>query len=131
MFRFFPVQLRGELLRFLFSGLVTLTICLTSMWLFVGVAGINEMISVNLSAGVGYICSYLINKNVVFRKKDRRHLVYGSRFVFLQAVLLLVNNAVFYAGLHWGGWHYLVVSCVNAVLMSGLNFILLKLMVFI
>jgi putative flippase GtrA len=131
MKRFMSVQLRGEMLRFLFSGLMTLVICLTSMWLFVGVAGINEMISVNLSAAVGYVCSYILNKNVVFRKTDRRHLVYGSRFIFLQAVLLIINNAVFYAGLHWAGWHYLVVSCVNAVLMSGFNFVLLKLMVFI
>lgn len=119
------------MLRFLFSGLTTLAICLTSMWLFVGVAGINEMISVNLTAAVGYICSYLLNKNVVFRKNSGRHLVYGSRFIFLQAVLLLINNAFFYAGLHWGGWHYLEVSCVNAVVMSGLNFVLMKFLVFV
>lgn len=129
--KFFSMQLRGEMLRFLFSGLATLLVCLTSMWILVGVLGINEMVSVNLSSVIGYLCSYLINKNVVFKKTDRRHIVYGSRFIVLQAVLLIINNAVFYAGLHWGGWHYLVVSCVNAVVMSGLNFVLLKLMVFI
>lgn len=125
------VPLRGQMLRFLFTGSTTLAICLASMWFFVEIAGITEMISVNLTAAVGTLCSYLLNKNVVFRKDDRRHVLYGSRFIVLQAVLLLINNALFYAGLQWGGWHYLKVSCVNAVVMSGLNFVLMKLLVFV
>jgi putative flippase GtrA len=100
------------------------------MWLLVGLAGINKVVSLNLTAAVGYLYSYGINKVLVFRSNERSHLIYGSRFLLLQAVLLLLNNALFYAGVTWLGWHYLVVNCIIAVLLSILNFILLKLTVF-
>ena len=122
--------LAGEIRRFVLGGLTTLAVCLTTMWLLVGAVGLNMMVSLNLTAAVGYLYSYGVNKILVFRRNSRSHLVYGSRFLLLQGVLLLLNNALFYAGLHWAGWHYLLVNCMIAVLMSVLNFILLKLAVF-
>jgi len=122
--------LAGEIRRFVLGGLTTLAVCLTTMWLLVGVAGLNMMVSLNLTAAVGYLYSYGVNKILVFRRNERSHLVYGSRFLLLQGVLLLLNNALFYAGVNWAGWHYLLVNCMIAVLMSVLNFILLKLAVF-
>jgi len=124
------IVLTGEIQRFVLGGLTTLVICLTTMWLLVDVAGVNKVVSLNLTAAVGYLYSYSINKVVVFRRNERSHLVYGSRFLLLQGVLLLLNNALFYAGVNWFGWHYLLVNCMIAVLMSVLNFILLKLAVF-
>jgi len=122
--------LTEEIQRFVLGGLTTLVVCLTTMWLLVGVAGINKVVSLNLTAAVGYLYSYSINKILVFRKNKHSHLIYGSRFLLLQGVLLLLNNALFYAGVNWLGWHYLLVNCIIAVLMSVLNFILLKLTVF-
>lgn len=123
-------ELKGQIVRFVLGGLTTLVVCLTTMWLLVGVAGLNKLVSLNLTAAVGYLYSYSINKALVFRRNERSHLVYGSRFLLLQGVLLLLNNALFYAGVNWAGWHYLVVNCIIAVLMSVVNFILLKLTVF-
>lgn len=122
--------LTGEIKRFILGGLTTLVVCLTTMWLLVGVAGLNKLVSLNLTAAVGYLYSYCVNKVLVFRRNERSHLIYGSRFLLLQGVLLLLNNALFYAGVNWLGWHYLLVNCIIAVLMSVLNFILLKLTVF-
>lgn len=122
--------LAGEIRRFVLCGLSTLIVCVTTMWLLVGVAGLNKMISLNLTAAVGYLYSYSVNKVLVFRSNERSHLIYGSRFLLLQAVLLLLNNALFYAGVTMLGWHYLLVNCVIAVLMSILNFIMMKLTVF-
>jgi putative flippase GtrA len=122
--------LKGEIKRFVLGGLTTLVVCLTTMWLLVGVAGFNNILSLNLTAAVGYLYSYCVNKILVFRRNEQSHLIYGSRFLLLQGVLLLLNNALFYAGVNWLGWHYLLVNCVIAVLMSVLNFILLKLTVF-
>lgn len=121
---------RREVARFIIGGLTTLVVCVSTMWFLVGLAGINKVVSLNVTAAVGYLYSYSINKVLVFRKHERSHLVYGSRYLLLQGILLAINNALFYVGITWLHWHYLVVNCVIAVFLSILNFILLKFTVF-
>jgi putative flippase GtrA len=125
-----PLQLRGELFRYILAGAGTMIACLVSMWILVAYLGFNRIISLNVTAVFGYFFSYSFTKMFVFKKNERSHLFYGSRFILLQGVLLILNNALFYAGINWFGWHYLLVNCVIAFMMSVLNFILLKLSVF-
>lgn len=123
-------KLAQEIQRFVLCGLSTLVVNLMTMWLLVSIAGLNKVISLNMTAVVGFLYSYSVNKMLVFRKNELSHLNYGSRFFILQGALLLLNNFLFYAGVTWLGWHYLLVNCIIAVILSVLSFVLLKLTVF-
>lgn len=127
---FLPRPLRAEIGRFFLCGLTTIVVCVATMWVMVEILRAGYFISLNATAGVGYLYSYLINKTLVFRKHERSHVVYGGRFLALQGVLLLLNNGLFWLGVHWAGWHYLVVNLLIAGVMTVLNFVLLKTAVF-
>lgn len=123
-------KLTGEVIRFILFGLTTLVVCLVTMWLLVAVAGFNKMVSLNLTAVVGFLYSYSINKMLVFRKNERSHFVYGSRFLLLQVLLLLLNNALFYIGVYLFGFQYLMVNFASAVFLTIINFTIMKIVVF-
>ena len=127
----FSSQTRGELLRFLLSGVGTMLLCLFSIWIMVSYVGLNRFVSLNLSVAIGYLYAYFINRSFVFRKVERNHLFYGSRFFVLQAILLALNNGIFYVGVSLLGWHYIVVNFVIAVLLTILNFVCMKKSVFV
>jgi putative flippase GtrA len=120
----------GEIKRFVLCGLTTLVVCLTTMWLLVDGAGLNKIVSLNLTAVVGFLYSYSINKVLVFRKNEHSHFVYGSRFLLLQVLLLLLNNGLFYIGVYLFEFQYLMVNFTSAVFLTIINFVIMKIVVF-
>jgi len=121
----------GEILRFLGGGLSTSALYFGLMFVFVDLVRIKPILAVNLIAPCLYLYGYLVNKLLVFRNYEVKHLRQGSKFLITQVALAGLVNVLMYVGVNLIGLHYMIVTVVSAGLVAALNFTIMKLAVFV
>jgi len=120
-----------EILRYILGGSSSAVICFGSLAFFVEILKINYLISANMSGGLTYFYSYIINKYMVFKKTENTHFKHGTKFILLQIFLWIASNALLYWGVDILKMYYLLMVILIAAFNALLNFILMKLVVFI
>lgn len=120
-----------EVLRYILGGATSAFICWGSLVFLVEVLKINYIISANISGGLIYFYSYLINKYLVFRKPEDSHIKHGLKFILLQAVLWVVSNAILFMGVELLKIHYFVMVLLLSAINAIFNFVFMKYFVFI
>jgi putative flippase GtrA len=119
-----------EIVRYILGGATSAFICWGSLLVLVELLKINYMLSANISAGLTYLYSYLVNKYLVFKKAENSHVKHGSKFVLLQLFIWIVSNAVLFAGVEFLKIHYFVVVVFLAVMNAIISFVFMKYFVF-
>jgi len=120
----------GQILRFGLGGLSTAVLCWGLLALLVEVLHVHYLLSANVAGGAAYLYAYMVNKYFVFRNYDRKHVRQGGRFVASQLLLWVLANVGMYAGVDVFGLHYMAATVIIAGFAAGLNFLLMKLIVF-
>ncbi|MFC1606596.1 radical SAM protein [Candidatus Latescibacterota bacterium] len=119
-----------EIIRYGAAGASTTIVCWGTLLIMAELFGIHYLISVNASAFMAYLYSYIINKRFVFMNRSKKHIKHGSKFIILQALLLLIANIMIYTGVDLIGIHYFPSVVFVAVVITVLNYVLMKFMVF-
>jgi glycosyltransferase involved in cell wall biosynthesis len=119
-----------EILRYVLGGATSAFLCWGSLVVFVEVLKINYMISANISGGITYLYSYLINKYLVFKKPENSHVKHGAKFILLQAALWVMSNAILFAGVDFLKIHYFIMVLLLSAFNAIINFVFMKFFVF-
>ena len=119
-----------EGIRFVCGGITTMCVCWGSCIVFVELFNLHYLISNNLATLIAWGYSYFINKYFVFKNQQRKHLEHATKFILLQAGLLGLTNFNLYILVSVLGFHYIPSIIGNAILMTLLNFLWLKFVVF-
>jgi putative flippase GtrA len=119
-----------EAKRFLIGGTTSAILSFGSLAFFVEVLKINYMVSANISGGLIYLYSYLINKYLVFRKPQGSHVKHGLKFILLQSGLWIVSNAILFLGVESLRIHYLIMMLLLAATNAIINFVSMKFLIF-
>jgi len=130
MFQILKDKAKDQIIRYVCAGLTTTVLCWGSLFVFVEVIHLHYMVAANLSGGMAYVYSYIINKYIVFKNYKREHIKQGIAFVIVQFVIWVCANVGLYLGVTVIGLHYFLMVIVIAVFAALLNFILMKLFVF-
>ena len=119
-----------QIKRYVLGGATSAVLCFGSLAFFKEVCGINYLVSANLSGGLTYVYSYVVNKYLVFRNRKNTHVRHGAKFIALQAFLWVLSNAILVYGVEFFKIHYLLMVIAIAGLNAFLNFISMKFFVF-
>jgi putative flippase GtrA len=119
-----------EVLRYILGGATSAFVCWGSLVFLVEVLKVNYMISANVSGGLTYFYSYIINKYLVFKKPADSHVKQGSKFILLQIGLWVVSNAILFTGVEFLKIHYLIITLLLAPMNMIINFVFMKYFVF-
>jgi glycosyltransferase involved in cell wall biosynthesis len=122
---------RSEIIRYVLGGTSSAVLCFGSLAFFVEIFRINYMVAANISGGLIYLYSYVINKYLVFKKTEKKQLKHASRFILVQVFLWVVSNAVLFCGVDRLKIHYLLMIFFIAAMNAVLNFLIMKFFVFI
>jgi putative flippase GtrA len=124
------IDLKIQLGKYLLGGLSTAILCWGGLFLFTEVFHIHYLASANMAGGGAFIYSYTINKFFVYRNCGNSHLAHGGKFTLLQMFLYALGNLLLYTGVDLCGFHYLWVIVLVAGMLSMINFIAMKHVVF-
>jgi putative flippase GtrA len=119
-----------EVLRYILGGATSAVVCFGSLAFFVEILKINYIVSANISGGLTYLYSYLINKYLVFKKPEKSHVIHGLKFILLQAALWVVSNAILFVGVEFLKIHYFVMVLLLSAINAIINFLFMKFFVF-
>jgi putative flippase GtrA len=119
-----------EVIRYILGGSTSAILCFGSLAFFVEICKINYMVSANISGGLTYLYSYIINKYLVFKKPENSHVKHGLKFILLQAALWVVSNAILLMGVKFLKIHYFVMMLLLAAMNAIINFVFMKFFVF-
>ena len=119
-----------EVKRFILGGATSAVLCWGSLVFFVEVCKINYMVSANISGGLTYLYSYLINKYLVFKKPENSHIKHGSKFILLQAALWVLSNAILFMGVDFLKIHYFIMVLLLSAFNAIINFVFMKFFIF-
>ena len=78
---------------------------------------------------LGILCSFILNRNLNFRKEDKTILRFGL-FYLIQIICLLLNSLILYLCIDYGHWNPLVAKGLSIVLTALLPFFLNKYITF-
>ncbi len=119
-----------EGIRFIIGGLTTTCLLWVCCIALIEVFNIHYLIANNIATLTAWGYAYFINKHLVFKNREKKHVEHGSKFIALQASLLALTNLNLFILVEVMGLHYLLSLIANAIAMTLLNFALLKLIVF-
>ena len=78
---------------------------------------------------LGILCSFILNRNINFRKEDKTILRFGI-FYGVQIICLLLNSLILYLCVDLGHWNPLIAKALSIVLTALLPFFLNKYITF-
>jgi putative flippase GtrA len=119
-----------EVFRYILGGTTSAILCFGSLAFFVEFCKINYLVSANISGGLTYLYSYLLNKYLVFKKPEKSHVIHGLKFILLQAALWVVSNAILFVGVEFLKIHYFVMVLLLSAINAIINFVFMKFFVF-
>lgn len=120
----------GELVRYVLGGLSTMVVCWGGYFVLLQVSGWHYLLCLNLSTLLAWGYSYLINKYIVFRNRERGHVIQGSKFFTLQGLLLALSNVLMFVQIDLLGWPQFVSLFLVTALATVLNFSVMKILIF-
>lgn len=77
----------------------------------------------------GILCSFILNRNINFRKEDKTILRFGL-FYLVQIICLLLNSLILYLCIDFEGWNPLLAKGFSIILTALLPFFLNKYITF-
>ena len=119
-----------EIARFIVGGLISLSVCYTSLYFLVEIFGVNYLLGTNLAAAITFFFSYIVNKYFVFQDRRDRHITQGSRFIFLQIFLAILANITLIVGVELAGINYFILVVLLGPILASVNYLAQKTVVF-
>jgi putative flippase GtrA len=119
----------AQLVRFAVVGGFSTGVFMVGQYLLIGVLGQATMAATTISLLVSLLASYAGHHAVTFRRTGA-HLYYGSRFVIVSAIMLIVSDLVLYGLVDAAGLSYIEASVAISILYPIGSFFLLTLWVF-
>jgi putative flippase GtrA len=115
--------------RFAIVGGLATGLFMTCQYLFIGMLQLPTLLGTALSFAIGLPASYLGHHTLTFRRSGA-HWHYGSRFLIVTAIMLILSNCLAFFMIEIAGFNYLAASGAIAILYPVGSFFLQRLWVF-
>lgn len=119
-----------HIIKYLFFGVLTVIVSLTSFWCFMQMDIWNENICNFLSIILAIIFAYVVNRIYVFESKERNILKEFAKFIGARIISMIFEIVAFYLLVTRLSFNEMFIKIILTIIVVILNYVLSKLLVF-